>query len=152
MTPEQITSIIEYKNFQSEFFVWQMDSANQYESIKERMEKFYNEEIELDEDDEKTVALMQHTGNNFDESYSDIDKNYNVYTDEEADEAWEESLKHYCEEFVISELPDSAKYYFNEEEWIEDAKMYGRGHALGTYDGNEYEETVKGTTYYLFKI
>lgn len=87
-------------------------------------------------------------------------EDYRVLTDEEADEAWEESLDSYIEECIepeiekITEGQGNLGYYitFNEEMWKRDAKMDGRGHSLSSYDGHEIEETVEGTTFYIYRI
>jgi len=85
---------------------------------------------------------------------------YYVLTDEEADEKWEESLDSYIEECItpeierLSEGAGNLGYYvtFNEEMWKRDARMDGRGHSLSSYDGNENEETVENTTFYIYRI
>ena len=62
-----------------------------------------------------------------------------VGTEEEADEAWEESLDSYLEECVLPELPEALSSYFDEESWKRDARFDGRGHSLSGYDSNEVE-------------
>jgi hypothetical protein len=74
-----------------------------------------------------------------------------VYTDSEADDAWEESLDQYVEECILPELPASMRYYFDTEKWKDDARMDGRGHCLSGYNGHEEEQQVNGTTYYLYR-
>ena len=39
-----------------------------------------------------------------------------------------------------------------EDAWKRDARMDGRGHSLSSYDGHENEETVEGTTFYIYRI
>lgn len=87
------------------------------------------------------------------------DVDYYILTDEEADQKWEESLDSYIEECITPELDKldslgNLQYYikFDEEMWKRDAKMDGRGHSLASYDGNENEETVEGTTFYIYRI
>lgn len=65
---------------------------------------------------------------------------YMVLTDDEADEAWEESLDSYLEECIYPELPDYLVNYFDEEAWKRDARYDGRGHSLNHYDGSEEEQ------------
>lgn len=74
-----------------------------------------------------------------------------VYTDEEADDAWEEELDNYIEEYILPEIPESYRYYFDDEKWKRDARMDGRGHSLSHHDGVEHEESVNGTYYYLYR-
>ena len=80
------------------------------------------------------------------------DEEYLVLTDEEADEKWDEELDYYLEELVYPELPEHLRGYFDDEAWKEDAKTDGRGHAISRYDGYEYEETVNGVTYFIYRI
>ncbi len=64
-------------------------------------------------------------------------REYLVLTDEEADEAWDESLDSYLDECVLVDLPERTHGYFNRAAWTRDAKGDGRGHSLSTYDGQE---------------
>jgi hypothetical protein len=82
----------------------------------------------------------------------DYSSDYLVLTDDESDERWGESLDNYIEECILPELPEYLQNYFDSEKWKEDAKYDGRGHSLSSYDGNEYEEEVNGTTYYIYRI
>ena len=84
------------------------------------------------------------------EEYEEED--YMVLTDWEADDRWEESLDSYLEECIYPELTGNLKYYFDEDKWKQDARDDGRGHSLSSYDGNEHEEDVNGTTYYIYRI
>ena len=52
---------------------------------------------------------------------------------------WEDELEEYCEECILSELPDIAQSYFDMEAWVRDAKFDGVGHHFGTYDGTEID-------------
>ena len=76
---------------------------------------------------------------------------YNVYTDSEADDAWEDELDNYIDECIRPELPDHLANYFDEEAWKRDARFDGRGHAISRYDGCEYEEKVNDEWYYIFR-
>jgi len=64
---------------------------------------------------------------------------YAIGTDEEADDAWEESLDNYLDEVIYPELPESMVNYFDDESWRRDARFDGRGHSLSSYDGNELD-------------
>ena len=80
---------------------------------------------------------------------------YAVGTDEEADEAWDQSLDSYIEECITPEIDKlkvgnlSAYIKFDKEMWKRDARMDGRGHSLSSYNGNE-EELDGG--FYAFRI
>ena len=92
----------------------------------------------------KMIALMQHQRCDFDslvECFADSTFEYGciewrVLTDEEADAAFYEALQ--C--------------YFDRDAWKRDAQYDGRGHHLNHYDGEEYEEVVNGTSYYIYRV
>jgi len=79
------------------------------------------------------------------------DYDYEVYTDEEADEKWEEALDNYLDECVYPELPENMRFYFDDEKWKMDARFDGRGHSLSRYDGVENYEEVDRGTYYIYR-
>lgn len=65
---------------------------------------------------------------------------YAVGTDEEADEAWDQSLDSYLEDCgVLDSMPENLRRYFDRESWKSDARMDGRGHSLASYDGEEMD-------------
>lgn len=82
-------------------------------------------------------------------------KEFLVLTEDEADDAWDESLDNYIDDCL--EIPDWIQSYFDRDAWKRDAKMDGRGHALSPYDGHEYDEygvdTASGSDiYYIYRI
>jgi len=78
---------------------------------------------------------------------------YLVVTDAEADEIWEERLDSYLEECIYPDLPETMRFYFDDEAWKRDARFDGRGHAISSYDGNEYDaESIDGETFYIFRM
>ena len=108
---------------------------------------------------EKKQALQQHLKDfdlseikvsEYDESLLEVNnEEYAVLTDEEANHEWEENLNNYIEDCL--EIPENLRPYFDEDKWKDDAKMDGRGHSLNHYDGTEEEETVNGTTYFIYR-
>ena len=68
--------------------------------------------------------------------FSYYNEDYLVLTDEEADEEEDERLDNYIDECL--EIPDNIRPYFDEEKWKRDARMD--------------EETVEGTTYYIYRV
>lgn len=76
---------------------------------------------------------------------------YEVLTDEEAEERWEEELDNYLEECIYPQLPEDLQFYFDDEKWKRDARLDGRGHSIARYDGEEHEETIDGTTFYIYR-
>ena len=109
------------------------------------------------------------------EDCTEIDDNYSVYTDNEADEAVKEYIKEsvwaFNAEFICgygSPLVPMVKAYQEKEcegandailELITDLDDFvqraisadGRGHFLSSYDGEENEETVNSETYYIYR-
>lgn len=79
------------------------------------------------------------------------DEEYEVLTDDEADERWEEELQCYIDEVIIPEIPKYWQSYFDEEAWKRDARFDGRGHSIAYYDGKENEVTIDGTTFYIYR-
>jgi len=80
-------------------------------------------------------------------------RTYLVMDDEEANRRWDEYLDNYIDDCL--EIPEQMINYFDRNTWKEDARMDGRGHSLGSYDGNEYDVTVehngKKETYYIYR-
>ena len=154
MTAEQLKSIIEYKDLDAEFFTFQMSDCDESMDEEARLNNFF-ENVILDdvyEWEEKIIALMEHTGEEYSECESHIDLDrYRVYTDSEANDALDEALDEYCEEHILSQIPSSLQQYFDDEEWKDDNSS-DRGHYLGQSDGDEHEETINGNTYYIYKI
>lgn len=151
MTTEQINSIIVAKELEKEFFVWQMDPENQSSSdIEELTEAFFNEQT-FYEEDEKVFALMEHLGCNWDDAESDYDSQaYSVLTDSEADKALDNRLEEYIDDCVLSNIDQAYHSYFDRDAWKSDNSGY-RGEWLNTWNGCEDEETINGTTYYIYK-
>ena len=154
MTAEQLKSIIEYKDLDAEFFTFQMSDCDESMDEETRLNSFFENVIldDIYEWEEKIIALMEHTGEEYSECESHIDLDrYRVYTDSEANDALDEALDLYCEEHILSQIPSYLHQYFDDEEWKSDNSS-DRGHYLGQNDGDEHEETINGNTYYIYKI
>ena len=154
MYSNQIQSIIDYKDITKEFFLFQMEDCDESMDEDSRLLSFYENVIldDVDQYEEKILALMEHTVEEYSEceTYLDLDR-YRVYTDEEANDALDEALDLYCEEHILSQIPDCLHQYFDDEEWKDDNSS-DRGSYLGQSDGDEHEETINGNTYYIYKI
>ena len=121
MTCDQITSIIEYFNHQTEFFIWQSEHATESMDENDRAQQYYEsviipEIIDGDEDYEKILALMEHADYDWNQAESEMGSNFKVLTDDEATKAFDD-----------------------------------RGAQLASYDGQEHEVTINGTTYYIYE-
>lgn len=154
MTTEQLKSIIEYKDLEAEFFTFQMSDCDESMNEEARLNSFF-ENVILDdvcEDEEKVIAIMQHDSDlDYASAESAINDTYSVYTEEEVDKALDERLESYLEDNILCQLPCELRGYFDSEEWISDNNS-DRGTWLNYVDGNEYTETVNGTTYYIYNI
>jgi len=80
-------------------------------------------------------------------------RGYLIVDDDEADSLWDESLESYIDECL--EIPEQVMNYFDRDAWKSDAKMDGRGHSLGGYDGEEHDVSVEydgeKETYYIYR-
>ena len=146
ISEEQIQDIINSdETYSKQYFVWQMDPDN-----TGGIEQFYIDEIELDLD-ERILALMQHTGDYYSDAKRAIDNSYwLVLTEDEADEKARTYAKDALED-ILCDIDKSLRYYFDEDRYIEDYIESDRGAILSGYNGAEHEETVNGTTYYLYR-
>lgn len=108
----------------------------------------------------KMIALMQHQRCDFDslvECFDDSTFEYGciewrVLTEEEADAAFDEALDNILDDVVLPDLDEALQCYFDRDAWKRDAQYDGRGHYLNHYDGEEYEEVVNGTSYYIYRV
>jgi len=112
--------------------------------------------LETFDDEGKVVALAKHLDTDVlnvvldaGDYYCAQGKLFLVVTDEEAEKYWDDELNNYIEECL--DIPDIVRNYFDEEAWKRDARFDGRGHSLGSYDGNEYAEEVGGVVYYIYR-
>lgn len=154
MTADQIKSIIEYKDLEAEFFTFQMSDCDESMDEEARLNDFFENVIldDVDEDEEKILALMEHTGEEYSECESHIDLyRYKVYTDSEANYALDEALDMHCENNILSQIPSYLHQYFDDEEWKSDNSS-DRGQWINKYDGVEHEETINENTYYIYKV
>lgn len=117
-------------------------------------------EIEADGELARRVALATELDCALDEvaTYGD-DKyfeaeggEYMVLTDEEANEAWDESLDSYLDDCILGELEGPIAQYFDREAWKRDARHDGRGHSLNSYDGSEEGQHVAGSYLYIYRV
>ena len=133
----------EYKRLLEETFQKELDEINEGVANDYTNEEFYEwclENYDCEEIQELDDNIVEYEN-----------KDYWVLTDDEADEKWEEDLENYIDECILYQLPEHYRQYFDRESCKSDARHNGRGNSLGRYDGNENEETVNGTTYYIYR-
>lgn len=65
------------------------------------------------------------------------EREYLVFTDDEANSAWDDELERYIDDCILPEVDEVAARYFDRKSWKRDARHDGRGHSLAAYDGDE---------------
>jgi len=116
-----------------------------------------NNEVD-DSDDHKWLALISEFGAEmidadeavYDDCVFDVGgAQYMVLTEDEKESRWDDCLDSYLDDGCV-EGADSP--YFNREMWKRDARMDGAGHALSSYDGNEYEQHVFDVWFFIYRV
>jgi hypothetical protein len=152
-----------------------------YEGDEDEQRELFREDIEGTEEPEIEANFEIFCINNCTEveeyDEDDYSNDYMVLTDEEADEKAKEyiidTLWAFNPSFLASEtdidievfeaIQDNGRCESNnkailsmiddEDSFVDSAiSADGRGHFMSTYDGNENEETVNGTTYFIYRI
>jgi hypothetical protein len=107
-------------------------------------------EIEKEEDENLDYYLSQASSTDSLKEVFEVDgEEYLILTDDEADEKEDEYLDNYIDDCL--DIPESIQFYFDRDAWKSDARIDGRGHSLATYDGNENEQEINDTTYYIYR-
>lgn len=162
MEIEKILALAQYLNIDYCFWNEQYLSGLSQEKLDEKENELLEEDLERDEIDEKLQEFIDENTNGLLEdefeisSYNDSlieygKEEYLVYTDSEADDAWDEDLDNFIDDCVLHEIPERYRNYFDNEAFKNDCKYDGRGHSLGRYDGQENEEFINGTAYYIYR-
>lgn len=129
------------------------------------MTTYTNKYDDKTEEEKKVIALAMHL---CDGLYDDLteeekqekieeaqeaieDGDYEVMTDIEADDRWEEELDGYLQECIYPDLPENMRYYFDDEKWKQNARYDGRGHSISRYDGEEHEQRVGSDVFYIYR-
>ena len=75
---------------------------------------------------------------------------YRVLTESERETAASEALDSYIDDCL--EIPAAIEPYFDRDKWKRDALLSdGYGHTLSGYDGDEHEEQVNGSWYFIYR-
>lgn len=103
----------------------------------------------------EATLLEDYIVNSFGDMFEVDGNEYLVYTDSEADEAWDSYMDSYIDDCVLCELPEQYRQYFDYESFKKDCSYDGRGQSLAGYDGIENEvglHTEDGTiVYYIYR-
>ena len=117
---------------------------------------------------DKIIALALHLGLSVEEMleiteceydndlYKAGNKEYYVFTDDEADKKEEECVRNMIEDCYLSELTRNNKNhpalnYIDIDRWVEDWCGH-RGQNLASYDGYEEEQEYDGEVYYIYRV
>jgi hypothetical protein len=117
------------------------------------------DDIEIPDYDNETLALAEHLEEDPSEishdgysTYSFGNASYLVLDDCTADSEAEERMKSYLDDCIYYRIPGELQIYFDEERWMLDALMDGRGSWISSYDGHENYEIIEGETYYIYRV
>jgi len=157
LTEGQEKAIALLQHLETDFFIVETEeTAYIYEGTEEDARQQFINDIEGTERADIDVNFQIFCSYNFIKVEEYDSKNYNndylVLTDSEAEDKWEEALNNYLEDCIYPELTGNLANYFDDDKWKQDARYDGRGHSLASYDGEEHEESVNNTTYYIFRI
>lgn len=175
MTDEQAKIVALHQHLGTEFFILEdEDSAHIFEGDEDEARADFESEVEGTDDPPTDCNFIIYCQNNLTEL--ELDDDYLVLTDEEADEKAKEyildSLWAFTPNFLSSAtgvhedvfiaIQNNGKCESNndailslvddEDELVEEAIRWdGRGHFMSHYDGCENEETVNGVTYFIYR-
>jgi hypothetical protein len=175
MTDEQAKIVALHQHLETEFFILKdEDSAYIFEGDEDEARADFESEVEGTDDPPTDCNFIIYCQNNLTEL--ELDDDYQVLTDEEADEKAKEyildSLWAFTPNFLSSvtgvdedvfvAIQNNNKCESNndailslvddEDELVEEAIRWdGRGHFMSSYDGCENEETVNGVTYFVYR-
>ena len=145
LTNDQIQDLID-QDYGPQFFVWRMDHTNDPEDLS----AFFDECIVSDLD-ERVLALMVEDDLYYSDAESAISNDdWLVLTDDEADKLASEQADIYVND-ALRDIPDHLQRYFNAELYRSDTLYDGRGPLLAYWDSYERDQTINGTTYYLYR-
>ena len=153
MTKEQTLDFIVEVDVECEFVTYLTESIDSNLTVEQALTKWLEQyDFSGDSDEEKLFALMEQTTEDADTCKDYIgNEDWCVYAEEEAEEAFEEYMENYIDDCILPSIPVSLQNYFDDEKFKKDMEMDGKGSALGSYDGEEYEQTVNGTMYFLYR-
>ena len=141
---------IALKKFNNEdFFI--LNSEKAYEVTIESAEEAHKEweqetenGLSFEEFCEEQLAEVEEIG--------EYEGDYLICTDDEAQDRFVQCLQDYIDDCIMPTIPESLRYYFDDEKWMRDAEIDGRGHTLASYDGEENEVIVDEETFYIYRI
>lgn len=126
-----------------QWFVWKMSNPHDIES-------FFISEI-LPKLEHKVVALAVMNECSYEDAKLYIDSfEWAVYTDEEADKAFDTEIKNRIEDTFWS-VPSYLKHYIKTDSYKSELESCFREDLL-SHDDTEYTQIIDGVQYYLYNI
>ena len=71
--------------------------------------------------------------------------------DNDMDDEWDKELENYIEEYVLFQIPEQYRNYFDNESFKKDCKIDGRANFLNKYNGDELSICLNETYYYAYR-
>jgi len=154
LSKQQIYSIAEGTDQTTELLEYLVETGT--DSIDSNFTTWFEYELNdctFDEDDEMIIALMTQEDLDYAEAETFIkDEDWLVLTDDEAEDKWDDNLDNDLDELILSQIPAHLQFYFDSDAWIRDTKIGAdRGNSIATYDGEELEQEVNDTIYFLYR-
>ena len=144
LTDDQIQDLID-QDYGPQFFIWRMEPTNDAEDLS----AFFDECI-MSDLDERVLALMVEDDLFYSDAEAAIDNDdWRVLTDYDADIEASEYADSRAED-TLREIPDHLQRYFDTELYCSDL-LDNRGELLAYHDDEEREQTINGTSYYLYR-
>ncbi len=134
------------KQFLNEEYFIMDDRA--FEGRLEEARASFTESIEHDFDS----YVVQYYTEIKEVSIYEYGKEYLAFTEEEAENRFEEELDRYLDRNIFSVLPSHYHQYFDDERWKEDKRKGIDVESLDSYKKQEHYETIDGEGFYIYKI
>lgn len=133
---------------------------------QKKYEEFEIKELSTKEDsktafdewiDNNYSLLEEEIINEYKDYYKYGEKEYLVYTNEEANSAAYDSIYSiYIDCYLTKDVQDSLGFLINyidlEKATLDAIQIDGREHTLAIYDGKEYEIEINSTIYYIYRL
>ena len=148
---------IDYFNHNDTYYVGASQEEYENFEVKELNSK-EDSKIAFDEWIDDNYSLLEEEITNEYKDYFKYGKEeYLVYTDEEADSAAYDSVYSIWEDCYLTEdIQNSLGFLVNyidlKKATLDSIKIDGRGHTLASYDGEECEEYINSTIYYIYRV
>jgi hypothetical protein len=150
MTTKQILTILNEDDDLKAKFTTYLTNADLSLNTSTTVTDWWSTSKEVPKDGvfEKILVLMEHTGENYSECEGMLETDYEVYTEEEAKDKFEDCIRDVIENADVDYGGWLVPYIIIDTEAV--LKDIGRGIFLST-DGVENKITLNGTQYYVYE-